>query len=96
MGVVDVTVAEYCSFQIAVLIEAKQGVVTFAVEIAVLGRTLLLTVGFADRAVQVQDQLLDRISLAHAIDPFAGQCHQCRHVLRLRKYFGFEAAYLTG
>ena len=64
MGVVDVTVAEYCSFQIAVLIEAKQGVVTFAAEIAVLGRTLLLTVGFADRAVQVQNQLLNRLGFA--------------------------------
>jgi hypothetical protein len=55
VGAGYVAVSQEGTFQVTELIEAEQRMVTGALEVAVVGRAFLLAVGFADRAVQVQD-----------------------------------------
>jgi len=54
--------------------------VTEALEVPVVGRALLPTVGLADRAVHVENQLFQRLPLVKRVDPAAGELHQRREV----------------
>ncbi len=70
--------------------------VTQALEVPFVSRALLPTVGLADRAVQVEDQLLERLPLVNCVDPAAGVFHQRRGVTRAAERLSLEAADLAG
>lgn len=83
------------TFQIAELIEEEHRMVTQALEVPV-GRALLPTVGLADRAVQIENQLFQRLALVDRVDPAAGELHQFREVALAAERLGLESADLAG
>jgi len=78
-----VATPQHGAFQVAMLVEQKQRMVTEAFKVAVVGRALLPTVGLANRAVHVQDELFKRSSPMDVVDPAAGEIYQ-RHEIALR------------
>jgi hypothetical protein len=64
-------------------------------EVPVVGRALLLAIGLADRAVHVEDQLLQRLSPMHLVDPLTAELHQCSQVASFAERFGLEASHLS-
>ena len=65
----DLPFPQYGSFQIAKLVEAEQRVVALAFKVAVVGRSFLLPMRWADRTVHVENDLVDRRA---AVDLFWG------------------------
>ena len=55
IGAMDVAWPENCSFTVSELVEAKQRVKAHALEMTVVGRTLLLTMHLTLGAIDVQD-----------------------------------------
>ena len=72
MNASHVAIAEHRAFHITVLIETEQRVIALAAKVSVVLRAFLLAIGLADRTVQIENELLDRLSLANTIDPLAG------------------------
>ena len=66
-----------------------------ALEVPVVSRALLPTVGLADRAVHVENQLLERLPLVDRVDPAAGEIHQRRQVALAAERLGLESADLA-
>lgn len=46
-----------------------------------VGRALLLSIGLADRAIQIEDQLPQRLPPVDLVDPLAGEIHERREIL---------------
>jgi hypothetical protein len=69
---VDVARPQEAALQVAELVEQEQRVIAGAAEVAVPGRALLLPVGRALRAVQVEDDPVRRPARVHPVDPRAG------------------------
>jgi hypothetical protein len=78
------------------LIEAKQGMITGAGKMSVVGRAFLLTIGLADRTVHVQGQVPHGPVFLQPVNPAPRQCVQRLQVLGLRQYFSLEAPHLAG
>ena len=55
----DVSITEKGSLQIAKLIEAEQWVITGTFKEAIMSRALLVSVGRANRAVHIKDNVLE-------------------------------------
>ncbi len=53
---------EHRSFQVAILIEQEQRVIAHTLEVPVISRALLFSVGFTDRAIQVEDQFFQGLA----------------------------------
>ncbi len=67
-----------------------------AAEVPVVCRTFLLTIGLADRAIQVEDDLAYGLAVVNRINSAPGQIHERRQVRRLRQQVGLETTHLTG
>ncbi len=67
-----------------------------AFKVAVVGRALLLAVGLADRAIQVEDQLFQRPSSLDLVDPLAGEIHQRREIACGAERLRFKPAHFAG
>ena len=52
----------------------------------VVGRTLLLSVGLADRTVHIEDEFAWWLPLVDLVDPLAGELHQPCEVAPVAKY----------
>ena len=70
--------------------------IAVALEVPVVGRALLLSVGLADGAVQVEDQLFERLAPMDLVDPLAGEIHQRREVALGTERLGLEASDSAG
>jgi hypothetical protein len=68
------------SFQVAELIEQEQRMVAHAFEMPIVCRTLLVAISLAHRAIHIEDQFLQRLSLVDFVDPLAREVHQRRQV----------------
>ena len=51
VGAVHVALAQQCPLKVAELVEAEQGIIAGAAEVAVLRRALLSTIGLTDRSI---------------------------------------------
>ena len=87
---------QHGTFEVAELIEHEQRVVTGTLEVPVVGRALLLSIGLADRAIHVEDQLFGRLAPMDLVDPLAGKIHQRREVAAGVDNLRLKAANLTG
>ena len=67
-----------------------------ALEVPVVGRALLPTVGLADRAVHIQDQLFQRLTLVDRVDPAAGEPQERREITLAAERLRLESADLAG
>src|SRR3954451_6763998 len=72
----DVARAQGAALEVAELVEDEQRVVAGAAEVPVPGRALLGPVGWALRAVHVEDDAVRRPALVHPVDPGAGQVRE--------------------
>ena len=66
--------------------------ITVALEVPVVGRAFLPSVGLADGAVEVEDQLFGRLSLMDLVDPLAGKVHQGHQVAVGAERLGLKAS----
>gem|GEM_PF-2606171 len=94
IGAVDVAMAQGAAFQHAELVEQKVGVVAGAVEMPVPGRALLIAMGGADRAVHVQHDVLQPVTVMELVDPLPVQVGQRRPVLGQGQRLGLEPPHL--
>ncbi len=93
VGAVHVSGTQRAPLQVADLVEDEERMVTRALKVPVVGRALLLAVGWAHAAVDVEDQHLARA--ARPVDPASRQLGQGREVLLRRHRLGLEAAHLA-
>lgn len=70
--------------------------VTGTAKVTVVGAALLMAVGLADRAVHVQDELLELAVLMGLADPLAREVHQVLEVVIGAEGLGLEAGHLAG
>jgi hypothetical protein len=96
VGAMDVAGPQGAALQIPELVEDEQRMVAGAAEVAVVGRALLLAVGRALRAVQIEDDAVRRPARVHPVDPGAGQSGERREVGLGGQPLGLEAAHLAG
>ena len=96
IGTVDVAIAQGAAFQHAELVEQEVGVVAGAVEMSVPGGPLLIAVGGADRAVNVQHNELQPVTVMEPVDPLPVQVGQRRPVLGQGQCLGLERSHLRG
>ncbi len=68
-------------FQIAKLVEQEQWMIAHAREVPVVGQALLFAMRRAERAIQIQNQLVERSTHLDRVDPGTGQTHQRREIL---------------
>ena len=54
--------------------------ITVALEVPVVGIAFLLSEGLTDRAIEVEDQLFERLAPMGLVDPFAREIHQRREI----------------
>jgi len=73
IGAVNVAGTQGTPFQIAELVEQKQGMIAGASEVTVVGRSFLVAMGRADAAVHVENDLLRRATVMNAVDPLTGK-----------------------
>ena len=96
VGTGHVPIPQQRPLQIAQVVEAEDGMIAGAFEMAVVRRTFLPSVGLAHRTVEVENQLVEGTTFVNAINPHARQIHQCLQVLLGRQNLRLEAAHLTG
>ena len=96
VGTGHVAVPQQGTFQIAVLVEAEQGVVAGALEVAVEDRTFLLTVGFADRTVQVEDDAVGRSGTVGPGRSTSPKGPSAPRGCRMGQHVRLEACHLAG
>ena len=70
--------------------------ITVALEVPVVGCAFLLSVGLTDGAVQVEDQLFERLAPMDLVDPLAREIHQRREVAFGTERFSLEASDSAG
>ena len=92
----DVTVSQQRPLQVTELVEAEERMVTGALEIFRVRRSLLLTVGLTDRAIHIENDLVDRLGLMDAVDPCARHVVERLQVRGLRKDLCLEATHFAG
>ncbi len=66
-------------------------IIAHALDVTLVRRALLPPMRLADRAIQTQDQLVQRSTLVDGVDPGPGEIHQCRHgqtIWEVRVYSG--------
>ena len=68
--------AQGAAFQHAELVEQKDWMIAGAFEMPVLGRTFLIAEGGADRAVHIQHNLLQPVTVMKSVDPSAVRAGQ--------------------
>jgi hypothetical protein len=95
IGTVHVAGTQRAAFEVAELVEQEQGMTAGATEVAVVGRSLMVTVGRADARIHVQNDLLRRTVVVNAVDPKPGQIGKGGEVVVGGKVLGFEAAHLA-
>lgn len=78
-------------FQITELVEQKQGMIAHALEVPVVGRAFLLSIGVTDGAVHIENQFPERLALADLVDPLARKIHQRCQVAPGAENLGLEA-----
>ena len=69
MGAMDVAGAQGAPLQIAKLVEHKQRMIAGTPEVPVVGRALLIAVGWAHTGIHVEDDHPRRVPRMHAVDP---------------------------
>src|SRR5208337_5611216 len=69
LSAMHVPLSEHAAFEVTIVIEAEKGMIAGASEMPVVCRAFLPTVGFADRAIHVQDDPLHGHSLPKPIYP---------------------------
>jgi hypothetical protein len=79
----------------AELVEYEQGVITGAVEMAVVGTPFLLAIGRALARIPVEHDRPWRPPLVHVVDPLAGKIDKRGKVLRPAEPPRFEAPHLA-
>ena len=87
-----VAASKHRVLQIAELVKQKQRMVAEALEVSVVSRALLLSIGLADGTVHVEDQFTKRLVPMDLVDPLARKVHQRRQVAALAEYLGLEAS----
>jgi hypothetical protein len=70
--------------------------ITGAGKMPVVGAALLISVGFTDRAVHVQNQLLHRSLLMQPFIPHSRHLFQGKEIFILRQHLGLESTHLAG
>ena len=70
--------------------------ITVALEVSVVGSAFLLSVGLTYRAIEVEDQLFERLALMDLVDPLSGNIHQRREVALGTERLGLEASDSAG
>ncbi len=83
VGTVHIAFTQVGPFQITKLVEAEQGMVAGAAEMAVEGRTFLLPVSRALQTIHFENQFLNPHSLMHLVNQLTDHVHQCGQILRL-------------
>jgi hypothetical protein len=83
-------------FKVAELVEQKQGMVTGAPEVPVVGRSFLVAVCRADAAVHIEDNLCRRATVMHTVDPLPGKIGKRGEVFLGAQNLRLEAPHLTG
>ena len=96
LGTGVIAAPEHRSFQVAELVEQEKWVITVALEVPVVGSAFLLSVGLTDRAIEVEDQLFERLAPMGLVDPLAGKVHQRREVALGTERLGLESADFAG
>jgi len=96
MSATDIAGAQRSPLKIAKLIEHEQRVVAGEAEMAVVGCTLLLAMGRADRAIHIQHDQLRRLSLMNPVDPDTREIGQGDKVVIRGQQFCLELAHLAG
>ena len=84
MGAVHVAGTKAAPLQIAELIEHEKRVIAGAAEMAVIGRTFLITMGRADGAVHVEHDHSRQLPRMNPIDPNTRQVREGGEVLVVR------------
>jgi len=92
---VDIPLPEHGPLEVAELVEAEQGMVAGAAEVAVVRRSLLPAVGLAHRAVHVQHDPRELPRLLDAIDPFPRELRKSDLVLLRGEHLCLEPANLA-
>ena len=93
IGAVHIAGAQRTPLQFAELVEHEQGMQALRLEMAVPGRSLLIAMHRAFRAVHVQRDDLRRPPVMHRVDPATRQIDQHREVVRLGQHLGLEPAH---
>ena len=94
IGAVDVAVTQGTALQHAELVEQEVGVVAGAVEMPIPGGPFLIAVGRADRAVHIQHDVIQTVSVMKPVDPLSVQIGQRRPVLDRGQCLGLEPPHL--
>ena len=94
ISAVGVAFAQGAAFQHAELVEQEVRVVAAAVEMAIPGGPFLIAVGGADRAVHIQNDILQPGAVMKPVDPLPAQIGQRCPVLGQGQRFGFEPPHL--
>jgi hypothetical protein len=92
---VDIPFPEQGSLEVSIMVEAEEGMVAGAPEVAVVCRPFLPPVGLAHRAVHVQHDPRELPSFHDAIDPFPGEMSEGGLVLLRGENFHLEPAHLA-
>jgi hypothetical protein len=95
LGAMDIAGPQPAAFEITILVEHKERVITGAAEVAVPGRTFLLAVGRALGAVHVEDDATRRLAVMDPVDPGARQIGEGLQVGIARQPLGLEATHLA-
>ncbi len=66
------------SLEVSELVEAEQRMAAGAGEVAVVSRSLLITVGWGHRAVHVEDDDVRRLAIMNSVDPKSSQVGEIR------------------
>ena len=90
------TMAQGAAFQHAELVALEGRVIAGAVEMPVPGHPLLISMGGADRAAQVQHGVLQAVAVMEPVDPLTVETGQRRTVLGQGLRLGLEPPQLRG
>lgn len=94
IGAVDVAMAQGAAFQHPELVEQKVGVIAATVEMAIPGGPFTVAMGRADRAVHVQNDVLQPVTVMEPVDPLPVQVGQRGTVPGQSQRLGLEPSHL--